>query len=170
MQVVVIDFETHFDRSSYTLSKMSTESYIRDARFEAHGAAIKWQHNIPARWYPEKELRHVLKEQDWFDIFLIAHHMAFDGLILSHHYGVFPKMLGCTLSMARLMLGNHLSVSLDQVRKHFGMPLKTTPYDQMTGKYWREMSPTVQQIVADGCCDEVESVWIIFCRFIRGDY
>ena len=50
MRPVVIDFETYFG-DDFTLSKMSTEAYIRDPRFKAHGAAIKWQQDIPARWY-----------------------------------------------------------------------------------------------------------------------
>lgn len=163
MRVVVLDFETKFDRKAgYSLDKMSTESYIRDPRFKAHGAAIKWQHNIPARWYDGAELRHVLKNEDWSDVFLICHHMQFDGLILSHWYDVHPKMLGCTLSMARLLLGNHLSVSLDSVRKHFNMPPKRTPYHLFDGKRWEELTPAVRQELADGACDEVESIWKIF--------
>ena len=40
MRFVVLDFETYF-ADDFTLSKMSTEAYIRDPRFVAHGAAIK---------------------------------------------------------------------------------------------------------------------------------
>lgn len=169
MRIVVLDFETYFG-DDYTLSKMSTEVYIRDPRFEAHGAAIKWQHNIDARWYDEPELRYVLKNEDWSDVFLIHHHAQFDGLILSHHYDVHPKMLGCTLSMARLLLGNHISVSLDSVRKQFNLPAKITPYNLFKGKHWNELSPDVQEQVADGACDEVESIFIIFQKMITGDY
>lgn len=161
MDVVVLDFETFFS-DEYTLSKLSTEAYIRDPRFKAHGAAIKWSKSTSARWYDEKQLRQVLNEYDWSNTFLVCHHMQFDGLILSHHYNVHPKMLGCTLSMARLLLGNHLSVSLDNVRKHFGMPLKTTPYNLFKGKHWHEMDEQTQDLVAEGAEDEVESIWKIF--------
>jgi hypothetical protein len=162
MNPVVIDYESFYS-DDYTLSKMTTENYIRDPRFEAHGAAIKWSPNHNAKWYDEKELRYVLAEHDWTDSFVICHHHQFDGLILSHHYGVQPRLAGCTLSMARLMLGNHIGVSLDSVRQHFGIPLKKTPYNLFKGKHWHEMTPDVQQQVADGCCDEVESIWKIFC-------
>lgn len=161
MRIIVIDFETYF-ADDYTLSRMTTESYVRDKRFETHGAAIKWNRDTPARWYDERQLREVLKNEDWSDVFLIAHHTQFDGLILSHHFSVSPKMYGCTLSMARLLLGNHISVSLDSVRGCFGLPAKRTPYHLFKGKHWRELDCQTQQLIAEGACDEVESIWQLF--------
>lgn len=161
MRFVVLDFETFFS-DEYTLKKLSTEAYIRDPRFEAHGAAIKWSKDHAARWYDQRELAFVLKQEDWSDVCLIHHHAHFDGLILGHHYDVHPKLFACTLSMARLLLGNHISVSLDSVRNHFGLPAKTTPYHAFRGRHWHELEPAVQQQVADGACDEVESIWKLF--------
>lgn len=161
MRFVCLDYETFFD-DEYTLKKLSQEHYIRDKRFEAHGAAIKWSEQHPARWYDERQLRQVLKEEDWSDVALICHHAQFDGFILSHHYSVVPRQWFCTLSMARLRLGNYLSVSLDSVRSHFHLPPKSTPYNLFKGKHWHELSPAIQQQVADGACDEVESIWKIF--------
>src|SRR5258705_13422932 len=124
----------------YTLKSMTIEGFVRDKRFEFHGAAIKWSASTNPVWYDERELRYILKEQDWNDIFLIAHHAQFDLLALSHHYDVHPKMSGCTMSMARLMLGNHIGVSLDSVRAQFGIAPKTTPYNLFEGKHWPEMN------------------------------
>jgi len=161
VQVAVLDFESFYS-DDYTLKKMSTEAYIRDPRFKAHGAAIKWSANTSAQWYDERQLRYILTQHDWSDTFLIHHHAQFDGLILSHHYDVHPKMFGCTLSMARLLLGNHLSVRLDAVRKHFGMSMKTTPYNLFRGKQWEEMDQGTQRLIGEGAIDEVESIWKIF--------
>jgi hypothetical protein len=169
VRLVVIDFETYYG-DDYTLSKLSTEAYIRDPRFKAHGAAIKWQANIPARWYDEVELRHIFKLEDWSDVWLVAHHGQFDHAILAWHYAVHPKILGCTLAMARLLLGNHISVSLDSVRQQFGLPVKRTPYGVFKNKHWHELSPDEQILLADGCCDEVESIFTIFCRMCKGEY
>lgn len=162
-------FETFFS-DDYTLKRLSTEAYIRDPRFEAHGAAIKWSKDHAARWYDQRELAFVLKQEDWSDVMLIAWHAQFDGLILSHHYQVYPKMFGCPMSMARLLLGNHISVSLDSVRQHFGLPAKTTPYNLFRGKHWSELTPDEQMQVGDGACNEVESIWILFDRFLKGNY
>jgi hypothetical protein len=173
LRPVVIDFESlygkvapppncpHLD-DNFSISVMGTEKYIRDPRFKAHGAAVKWSGATSAVWYDEKELRYQLAQEDWSDVFLIHHHAQFDGAILNWHYGIKPAMFGCTLAMFRLLLGNHLSVSLDSVRKHFNMPAKTTPYGLFKDKRWEEMTPQVQQLVAEGACDEVESIWKLF--------
>lgn len=166
MRLVVLDYETEFG-DDYTLKKMSTEAYIRDPRFRAHGASIKWSANHAATWYDEKELRHVLADEDWSDVFLVCHHAHFDGLILSHHYGVKPAMWGCTLSMARQLLGNHVSASLDSVRAHFGIPAKRTPYERFKNKTWEQLDHATRVTLAEGCNDEAESIWKIFHWFAQ---
>lgn len=166
MKIVCLDFETFFS-DEYTLKKATTESYIRDPRFQAHGAAIKWGADHQARWYDARQLKQVLNETDWSDVALLAHHGHFDFFILAVHYGVRPKMYLDTLAMARLLLGNHLGVSLESVRRHFGLPSKRTPYEKFKGKKWGELSREVQEELAEGCCDEVESIWTIFQKFSR---
>lgn len=169
MRIVVLDAETYYG-DDYTLSKMTTEAYIRDPRFEAHGAAIKWSPNHNARWYDRRDLPAVLAQEDWGNVMLVCHHTAFDGLILSHHYDVHPKMMACTLSMARLLLGNHISVSLDNVRARYGIPAKKTPYHLFKGKKPGTLPPADYQLLAEGCEDEVESIYNIFTRMLNGDY
>jgi hypothetical protein len=170
MRLVFFDCESYYDRKTgYSLSAMTQEAYIRDPRFALHGAAIKWDFKTLAQWYDERELRYILKNEDWSDTFLVSHHAQWDHGVLSMHYDVHPKMSGCTLAMSRLLFGNHLSVSLDSVRKYFNMPPKTTPYGQFEGLHWREMSSQVQQALADGCKDEVESKAVIFQGLLR-DY
>lgn len=161
MIVLVSDWETHFDSKTYTLSKMSTENYLRDPRFDPHGCALMFPPE-PPRWYSKHEIAGVLSKIAWNDTFIIHHHAQFDSGIESFHYDIKPKMVGCTLAMARLLIGNHLSVSLDSVRKHFNMPAKRTPYHLFDGKHWNELTPAVQNQIAEGACDEVESIWKIF--------
>ena len=40
MSLITIDFETYYDQE-YSLSKMTTEDYVRDSMFEVIGLAIK---------------------------------------------------------------------------------------------------------------------------------
>ena len=161
MRWVVLDGESYYD-SDFSLSKMSTAEYCQDKRFELHGAAVKWSPSTEPRWYDEKELRYHLAQEDWSDVGLICWHNQFDGFYLRQQYNVRPRMWVCPMSMARLLIGNHVSVSLDSIRAHFGIPKKTTPYNLFKGRHWHEMEPAVRQQVADGACDEVSSIWRIF--------
>ncbi len=180
MRLVVADLECFYDPKNlrgdvksdgspnpYTIKAMTTESYVRDPRWSIHGCAFKWSAATSAVWYDARELDHIMKTEDWSDVFMVNHHAQFDQLAFSHHYDVVPKMAGCTLSMARLMLGNHISVSLDSVREQFGLPKKFTPYNLFEGKYWHQMTPDVQRQVAEGACDEVESIWKLFGMLMK---
>lgn len=167
MRFVALDYESFFS-DDFTLSKLTTEEYIRSPQFKAHGAAIKWGPDHAARWYNEDQLRQVLASENWSDVFLIHHHAQFDGLICNHHYKVVPKMWGCTLAMARFHLGNHISASLESVRGVFGFPPKITPYNVFKNKQWHELTQREQEMVAEGACDEVESIWKLFGILAKG--
>jgi hypothetical protein len=39
-RIIAVDFETRWDSKDYTLSKMTTEEYIRDVRFKAFGCCF----------------------------------------------------------------------------------------------------------------------------------
>ena len=107
---------------------------------------------------------------DWANTACLAHHAQFDGLILSHHYGVKPRVWFDTLSMARLLLGNHLSVGLDSLARHFGLAAKTVPYNLFRGKHWAELDPAIQGQVAAGAIHDVNLTWAIFCKMMTGEY
>lgn len=167
MNLIVLDFETYYG-DDYTLNKMTTEEYIRDSRFEAHGCAVRGQLGyagapVQTSWYDEdKFVVHVVETIDWSKTAVLCHHAHFDGLILAHHYGIKPKFWFDTLPMARLLLGNHISVSLDSLAKHFGLAAKTVPYNLFKNKHWSELAPIVQKQVAGGCCHDVELTWQLF--------
>lgn len=168
MQIITLDFETYFD-DEYTLKKLTTEAYVRDPRFEAHGAAIYCSgYKRPPEWVDGRNIREACLDYNVEQNVLLCHHAHFDGLILSHHYGIRPKAWCCTLSMARLRLGNHLSVSLEAIRRHFGLPGKITPYDLFKGKHWDEIDKPTQQLVADGAIDEVKSILTCFGYLCEG--
>lgn len=165
MNIVTLDFETYFDKD-YSLTKLSTEEYVRDPRFEIHGCAIRWPSG-------ELEWRRDLYRVEGATIersALLCHHTHFDGLVLAHHYGVRPAAYLDTLSMARLLLGNHVGHSLDAVRQQLGLPVKRTPYHLFKGKHWAELTVDVQREIAAGALDEVCSIWLIFNRFMVGAY
>ena len=104
MDTLAIDMETYFS-DEYSLSRLTTESYVRDPRFETILCSVKLNDH-PAFWLLEDRLRHFFDtEVDWANTACIVHHGHFDGLILSHHYGHKPAMWIDTLSMARVIDG-----------------------------------------------------------------
>src|ERR1700676_4038224 len=147
---------------------MTTEAYVRDARFECHGAAISSNGDRPY-WVNGADLPGYLNQiaLDWSKTAILAHHAHFDGLILAHHYGIKPALWLDTLSMARLLIGNHLSVSLGSFAQHFGLAAKDVPYDEFKGKRWVELSNAVQVRLANGSCHDVAITWDIFCRLAK---
>ncbi len=122
-QILAIDFETYYD-SDYTLSKMSTSEYVRDARFQAYGAGIKTisanQSDDESNWISAAALGEFLGRFDAGTTAILCHNTAFDGLILSHHYNFVPLYYLDTMSIARGAHDHSIGASLDEVSKYYG--------------------------------------------------
>lgn len=168
MRLLVLDFETLYGtvdetqrEPNYTLSSMSTEAYVRDLRFRPHLCGFRWQDG-ESYWVPAIELPEHFASIDWSDVGIIAHHAQFDGLILSHHYGVKPAFWFDTLSYARLLHGNHLSVALDALARLYDMRGKTINYVSFKGKTWEQLSAREQTDLGEGCLHDCEITWQIF--------
>jgi len=103
-RILTIDFETYWDSKSYTLSKMTTEEYIRDNRFIPFGACVhEFGSDSNTQWYRGDELHRVLSTYDWGRTAVLAHNAQFDVSILSWRYSVRPAFIFDTLSMARAL-------------------------------------------------------------------
>ena len=89
MEVVTVDFETYYS-SEYSLTKITTEEYVRFPLYETIGVAIK--HNDgPTVWYPQPAVEAALNAIDWSDKMVVAQNTAFDGAIMAWRYGINPK-------------------------------------------------------------------------------
>lgn len=108
--IVTLDFETYYD-SDYSLTKMSTSEYIRDARFKAHMVGLKIG-TKKTKWIPHEQIAAELAKIKWHKMALLCHNTAFDGFILSHVYGHIPAIYLDTYSMARAAHGLHIRLSL----------------------------------------------------------
>lgn len=118
-RLVTIDLETYFDQD-YTLKKMSTSEYVRDKRFKAQMVGIKIGRKKTRVFAGGTRIMTALKSINWSTHALLCHNTAFDGLILSHHYGVVPKRYYDTLSMARGLHSNEIGGGLDEVSVFYG--------------------------------------------------
>ena len=175
MNLLVLDFETYFS-DDYTLKKMTTEAYIRDPRFETLGCGfiglkdIVTGEPLPPTWCNGPDLHYPFDTVDWSNTAVLAHHAQFDGLILSHHYGIKPRFWYDTLSMARLMLGVHLSVGLDNLARHFALQGKTVPYNEFRGKRFADLDRGLLGRLGAGCLHDCELTLTIFQKLLHGDY
>lgn len=173
MNLLALDFETYFD-DEYSLRKLTTEEYIRDRRFEALLCGFIGQprgesEKATREWIAGPDLPKYFAGIDWNETAILAHHAHFDGLILSHHYGIKPRFIYDTLSMARLMIGNHMSVSLQSLADHYGLQAKNVPYELFKGKHWHELSEPVRQQLGAGCLHDIELCVSVFQRLLRGE-
>lgn len=156
--IITLDFETYFD-DEYSLKKMTTEEYVRDPRFKCHGVAVKWAHE-PAYWHDSDFLSSDTVRQIFSQAAILCHHAQFDGLILSHHFGIRPALWLDTLSMARIALP-HERHSLDNLSKLFGLPGKQ--HASLTNvKGIRD--PNAQMLAGLGtmACDDADKTYAIF--------
>src|SRR5271167_931593 len=156
---------------------MTTEAYIRDPRFEVHGVGLL-MNGKDAQWMNDDEFRFaaVYSMSPWNESILylqkvavLCHHAAFDGLILSHHYGIKPARWLDTLSMAAYLFPGQPR-GLEALAKRFGLEPKSVPYDAIKGRHWADMSPETQSELIAGCLHDCELTFTIFTKLMKGDY
>ena len=165
--ILTIDFETRWDKRDYTLSKLTTEEYIRDARFKAFGACL---HELgsqePTVWYSGGELANALAQYDWQRTAVLAHNAQFDVSILAWRYGVQPCFIFDSLSMARALRGVEVGNSLAKLAEDFGLPAKGKAVNSTDGL--AEITPEIEQELADYCKHDVYLCEEIFKRLVVG--
>lgn len=144
--IYTIDFETYYDKD-YSLSKMQTDAYILDPRFEAIMVGIKKNHE-PAAWYPQEAIEGVLRTIPWESSAMLAQNTAFDAFILKHKYGHTPKFYLDTLGMARALYPWLPSHSLAALLEHLGLGKKGTEVVLALGKHYADFTP--QELTAYG--------------------
>ena len=134
MNVITIDFETYYDRQ-YSLSKLTTEEYIRSDDFEVIGVGAKLNDN-PTEWCSGsmKQISDFLRELPWEDSIAIAHNAMFDAAILTWVFGIKPAMWFDTMSAARAIDGPDVSVSLKSCAERYGIGVKGTEVVAALGK------------------------------------
>jgi DNA polymerase III epsilon subunit-like protein len=122
MDIVTIDFETYYDKD-FSLSKITTESYVRSPEFEVIGVGIKIN-NYPTDWYSGDNVGKFLNSLDYRDKAILCHHTAFDGAILAWNFGIKPKLWLDTLSMARPLHNMTVGGSLKALANYYGIGQK----------------------------------------------
>jgi DNA polymerase len=163
MQSIVLDFETYYD-SEYSLSKMSTEDYVNDPRFDIIMVGAKVG-QAPAVWRTGtvSELAKWFDEIGLWDACVIAHNMMFDGLVLQKVFGRLPAKMLCTRFMANVHLKPYIpSVSLASCLEHTGLGEKGTTVKNMKGRTRDSLSRQEWKEYGAYCINDCESEYLLF--------
>ena len=120
MEIIALDIESYYDKD-YSLTKLTTEQYIRDPRFEVIMVGIRMPDgNKFILTGTHAEIKWQLDRIDWSQYAVVAHNAMFDGAILSWVFGIVPKVWLDTLSMSRAMFGGKGN-SLAALAKRYNM-------------------------------------------------
>lgn len=162
MRIISIDFETYYDRE-YSLSKITTEEYVRDDRFETIGFAYKIDDG-ESRWVTGDAdyIRAQLEVLPWQDSFALAHNAMFDASILSWQYGIKPIAWLDTLSMARAVRGAEAGNSLAKLVQDYGLGEKGTEVINALGKRKRDFDTESLRRYGEYCCNDVDLCFELF--------
>lgn len=164
-QIVTVDFETYFSKEySLRLKQYNTSGYIRDAQFKAQCVAIKVGTD-PVVWVPDRLVDQALRTVDWSRSALLAHHVCFDGYILSHHYGITPAYYLDTLSMGRALHSNGVSASLDSLARLYKLGNKLPDILGQT-KGVRDIPDELMNQLGQYCAVDTELCHELFCKML----
>ena len=168
MQIITIDFETFYDRS-YSLSKVTTEEYIRDEMFEVIGVSVK-RNDDPAMWFSgtKAKTKAWLDQFDWDNSIAVAHNAVFDMAILNWHFDIRPKRIADTLSMLRAIDGPDAGNSLAKAAERYGLGVKGNEVLNALGKTRLDFEPDEMARYAGYCINDTDLTYELFQRIAVG--
>lgn len=170
MKLITADFETYYDKQ-YSLSKITTEEYIRSPLFEVIGVSVAVDDQPPVWFSGTMEATgQWLSQFDWADGMLLAHNAMFDAAILSWRFGIRPKALADTLSMGRALHGTEVGGSLKVLAEHYCIGVKGTEVENALGKHRADFTPPELARYGEYCRNDVELTRSLFYAMLSGGF
>ncbi len=164
MKFVVVDFETYYAQD-YSLTKMSTEDYVYDPRFQVILVGIKIGAAAPY-WITgtKAQIKAHLDSLELHKCAVLAHNMPFDGLILAVHFGIICGMYLDSLALAQAQLKPfNRSISLDSCLKHLDLGVtKGTAVHNMKGRARESLSRHELEEYGTYCTTDCEGEFRLF--------
>jgi DNA polymerase len=167
VSIITIDFETYYSKD-FSLSKMTTEEYVRSEQFEVIGVAVAVDDSEP-EWFSgtHKETAAWLNQFDWTNSLVLAHNTAFDGAILSWRFGIKPKGWLDTLCMARAKHGVDAGGSLKALAERYKLGVKGDEVVNALGKGRLDFSVDDLNRYALYCRNDVDLTYALFNRLLE---
>jgi DNA polymerase I-like protein with 3'-5' exonuclease and polymerase domains len=169
MDILTIDFETYYDRE-FSLSKITTEEYVRSKQFETIGVAVK-VNDGKTEWYSgtKEQVKFWLGKFKWHESIALAHNAMFDMAILNWQFGYRPKKIADTLSMARAIHGTEVGGSLGALVQHYQLGEKGTEVVNALGKRRADFTDEELARYASYCINDVDLTYELF-KCLAGDF
>jgi len=168
VDTLVCDFETFYDRG-FSLSKITTEEYIRDELFEVIGVSVK-HNDAPAVWFSgtKQQTKQWLEQFPWDNSIAVAHNAMFDMAILNWTFDIRPKRIADTLSMARALDGPDAGNSLAKLAERHGAGVKGDEVINALGKGRLDFTPEELARYAEYCINDTELTYKLFMKMAQG--
>ena len=168
MNILTIDFETFYSRE-FSLTKVTTEEYVRSPQFETIGVSVQVNDGEPVWFSGDAESMHQFLHQfDWGNSLALAHNAPFDGAILNWVYGLSPKGWLDTLSMGRALHGTEVGGSLKVLANHYGLGEKGTEVENALGLRRTDFSPEQLARYGEYCKNDVTLTYALFNAMATG--
>jgi hypothetical protein len=170
MNIITADLETYYSKT-YSLSKMTTEAYIRDPHFQVIGVSVK-VNDGPTTWFsgPARDTLEFLHEYDWENSALLAQNTMFDAAILSWRCGIKPAKLLDTMCMSRALHGVNARHSLAALAERYGVGTKGDEVLRAMGKRRSDFTPEELEAYGDYCVKDTDLTWEIFNLMIAAGF
>lgn len=162
MNIITLDFETYYS-TEFSLTKITTEEYVRSEEFEVIGVAVQVNDEEP-KWFSgtRKETKEFLTQFNFADNLALAHNAMFDGAILNWQFGIKPKGWLDTLSMARALHGTEVGGSLGVLASYYDIGVKGDEVINAKGKRRMDFSPVELAKYGEYCRNDVALTWRLF--------
>ena len=162
MDLITIDFETFYSQD-FSLSKMTTEAYVRDPRFEVIGVSVK-VNNGRTEWASgtHEQLKNYFSGFAWEDSMVLAHNTMFDGAILSWLFDIHPRVWADTLCIGRAVHGVEVGGSLKALAERYQIGAKGTEVLDAKGKRRLDFTDEELDKYGDYCVNDVELTYKLF--------
>lgn len=162
MNLITLDFETYYAQD-YSLTKLTTEEYIRDKRFEVIGVGVKVGEGV-TEWFSgsHEEIQKYLSTLPWNDSALLCHNTMFDGAILAWRFGIKPHLYLDTLCMGRATNGVEVGGSLAYLSERYNLGKKGTEVIDAKGKQITGFTSSELAQYGEYCKNDVELTFKLF--------
>lgn len=162
MSIITLDFETYYSKE-FSLTKFTTEEYIRDKQFEVIGVAVKVDDDETV-WFSgtHDETKAWLNQFDWEHSAMLCHNTLFDGAILAWVFDLNPAFYMDTLCMARAIHGVDAGGSLAALVKRYNLGEKGTEVVNALGKKRLDFDSGDLDRYAGYCRNDVDLTYHLF--------